>query len=136
MASIFDRAELQASRALDRTHGEVITIMAMKAGINTRASPDTSRPDSTALVVFVEEQDRDYRRDAVPGDKKLDAVGAAHWLTIDLLNLATPLLVGDHVFRHKTNHRYRAKAIAPDGEGRLKVALQLVSSEGLTAMTR
>ncbi|KJS13693.1 MAG: hypothetical protein VR78_11010 [Hoeflea sp. BRH_c9] len=135
MSSIFDRAELKASRALDRVHGETVTILAMKSGINVKAAPDTARPDSTVLVVFVEEVDGEHRRDARHGDRKLDDVGGSHWLTVDLRSLATPLLVGDHVFRHKTNHKYRAKAISPDGEGRLKVALQLLSSEALTTLT-
>ncbi len=131
MPSIFDRAEAVASRALDRVHGELITIQAMADAINAKPRPDTSRRDQTVYAVFIEQQDRDAGEDLRAGDKRVDAVGAAHWLSIDLRSITLPLKRGDQVFRHKTSHRYRVKAVNPDGEGRLKVYLQLLSGEAL-----
>lgn len=128
MASIFDRAEAVASRALDRVFAELITIQAMADAINAKARPDPSRRDQVVMAVFVEALDRDAHKDMRPGDNTLDTVGAPHWLSIDLRSLTLPIKRGDQVFRHKTGHRYRIKAISPDGEGRLRVYLQLLSS--------
>lgn len=131
MASIFDRAEADASRALDKVHGELITLQAMADAINAKPRPDTARRDQTVFAVFIEQQDREAGEDLRPGDKKLDASGAAHWLSIDLRSLTLPIKRGDHTYRHKTGHRYRVRSINPDGEGRLKVYLQLLSGEAL-----
>ncbi|SOE18846.1 hypothetical protein SAMN05877838_3790 [Hoeflea halophila] len=131
MASLFDRAEARASVALDRVFAELVTLQALISGANSRPRPDTSRRDQTVYCVFIEQQDREAGEDARPGDKKLDAIGAAHWLSIDLRSLTLPIKRGDQLFRHKTGHRYRVKAINPDGEGRLKFYLQLLSGEAL-----
>lgn len=131
MASIFDRAEAVASRALDRVFAELVTIQAMADTINAKARPDTSRRDQTVFAVFIEQQDREAGEDMRPGDKRVDAVGSAHWLSIDLRSLTLPIKRGDQIFRHKTSHRYRVKAVNPDSEGRLKVFLQLLSGKAL-----
>ncbi|MCC2095387.1 MAG: hypothetical protein KDJ29_00760 [Hyphomicrobiales bacterium] len=110
---------------------------AMAAAVNSRPRPDTNRRDQTIFCIFMEENGGSADgRDRKPADKSLDATGGVHWLSVDLRNLAEPVQRHDHVFRNKTGARYRVKATTPDGEGRLKVYLTLLSGETGNSLTR